>query len=198
MTQDQTKQQNPVDQYPKPEFPEQELEWPGLESQMNPRPDYGKDSYRGSGRLEGKKAIITGGDSGIGRAVAVGFAREGADVLISYLEEEEPDAQETARVVEEAGRKAVRVPGDVREEAHCLNIVQKAVDEFGWIDVLVNNAAYQMVQPGGIADISTEQFDRVVKTNFYATFWLSKAAIAHMQPGASIINTTSIEGYQPI
>src|ERR671932_2082221 len=123
MTQDQTKQQNPVDQYPKPEFPEQELEWPGLESQMNPRPDYGKDSYRGSVRLEGKKAIITGGDSGIGRAVAVAFAREGADVLISYLEVEEPDAQETVRIVEEAGRKAVAFPGDIQDESHCQRIV---------------------------------------------------------------------------
>src|SRR3712207_2977465 len=165
---------------------------------MQPQPDYGYQTYRGSGRLEGKKAIITGGDSGIGRAVALAFAREGADVLISYLEEEKPDAEETARVVEEAGRKAVRVPGDIRGEAHCQQIVQKAVDEFGEIDILVNNAAYQMVQPGGIADISTEQFDRVFKTNIYATFWLCKAAIPHMQAGASIINTCSIEAYQPV
>jgi len=164
---------------------------------MDPKPDYGEETYRGSGRLEGKKAIITGGDSGIGRAVALAFAREGADVLLSYLEEEEPDALETARVVEAAGRTAVRVPGDVRDEAHCRNIVQKAVEEFGRIDVLINNAAYQMVQPGGIEDITTEQFDRVLKTNIYATFWLSKAAIPHMRPGASIINTTSIEAYQP-
>src|SRR5215204_206217 len=167
------------------------------EPPMTSRPDYGEDSYQGHGRLQGKVALITGGDSGIGRAVALAFAREGVDVLLSYLEEEEPDAQETARVVEEAGRKAVRVPGDVRDEAHCQNIVQKAVDEFERIDVLINNAAYQMVQPGGIADITTEQFDRVLKTNLYAMFWLSKAAIPHMPPGASIINTTSIEAYQP-
>jgi NAD(P)-dependent dehydrogenase (short-subunit alcohol dehydrogenase family) len=194
---DQYTQQDPTTQYPQPNFGEQKLEPPGLEPEMDPKPDYGYDTYRGSGRLEGKKAVITGGDSGIGRAVALAFAREGADVLISYLEEEEPDAQETARVVEEAGRKAVRVPGDVRDEAHCQDIVQKAVEEFGRIDVLINNAAYQMVQPGGIADITTEQFDRVLKTNLYAMFWLSKAAIPHMRPGASIINTTSIEAYQP-
>jgi NAD(P)-dependent dehydrogenase (short-subunit alcohol dehydrogenase family) len=198
MARDQYKGQDPVEQYPQPNFGEQKLDPPGLDSEMDPKPDYGYETYRGSGRLEGKKAIITGGDSGIGRAVALAFAREGADVLISYLEEEEPDAEETSRVVEESGRKAVRVPGDIREETHCQQIVQKAVDEFGGIDILVNNAAYQMVQPGGIADISAEQFDRVFKTNIYATFWLSKAAIPHMQPGASIINTSSIEAYQPM
>jgi len=194
---DQYTQQDPTTQYPQPNFGEQKLQEPGLESHMDPKPDYGEETYRGSGRLEGKKAIITGGDSGIGRAVALAFAREGADVLISYLEEE-PDADETARVVEAAGRKAVKVPGDVRDEAHCRTVIQKAVEEFGGIDVLVNNAAYQMAQPGGIEDITTEQFDRVLKTNIYATFWLSKAAIPHMRPGASIINTTSIEAYQPV
>jgi hypothetical protein len=194
---DQYTQQDPTTQYPQPNFGEQKLQEPGLESRMDPKPDYGQETYRGSGRLEGKKAIITGGDSGIGRAVALAFAREGADVLISYLEEEQ-DAEETARVVEAAGGKAVKVPGDVRDEAHCQNIVQRAVDEFGGIDVLVNNAAYQMAQPGGIEDITTEQFDRVYKTNIYATFWLSKAAIPHMRPGGSIINTTSIEAYQPV
>ena len=194
---DQYTQQDPTTQYPQPNFGEQKLQEPGLESEMYPKPDYGEETYRGSGRLEGKKAIITGGDSGIGRAVALAFAREGADVLISYLQEEQ-DADETARVVEAAGRRAVKVPGDVRDEAHCRAIIQKAVDEFGGIDVLVNNAAYQMAQPGGIEDITTEQFDRVLKTNVYATFWLSKAAIAHMRPGASIINTTSIEAYQPV
>jgi NAD(P)-dependent dehydrogenase (short-subunit alcohol dehydrogenase family) len=148
-----------VGQYPQPNFGEQKIDPPGLDSEMDPKPDYGYETYRGSGRLEGKKAIITGGDSGIGRAVALAFAREGADVLLSYFEEEESDAEETARVVEEAGRKAVRVPGDIRDEAHCWQIVQKAVDEFGGIDILTNNAAYQMMQPGGIADISTEQFD---------------------------------------
>jgi NAD(P)-dependent dehydrogenase (short-subunit alcohol dehydrogenase family) len=199
MTEDQHRQQDPTQQYPQPEYPEQDQrdQHPGLEQEMQPEPDYGVETYRGSGKLEGKKAVITGGDSGIGRAVALAFAREGADVVISYLEEEEPDAQETARVVEEAGREAVRVPGDVRDETHCQSLVQKAVEEFGRIDVLINNAAYQMVQPGGIADITTEQFDRVLKTNLYAMFWLSKAGIPHMRPGASIINTTSIEAYQP-
>ena len=194
---DQYTKQDPTTQYPQPPFGEQKLQEPGLESEMDPKPDYGEETYRGSGRLEGRKAIITGGDSGIGRAVALAFAREGADVLISYLDEE-PDADETARVVEAAGRKAVKVPGDIRDESHCQAVIQRAVDEFGGIDVLVNNAAYQMVQPGGIADITTEQFDRVFKTNIYATFWLSKAAIPHMRAGGSIINTCSIEGYQPM
>jgi NAD(P)-dependent dehydrogenase (short-subunit alcohol dehydrogenase family) len=196
MTEDQTKQQDPVNQYPQPQFPEQEMEWPGLESQMDPRPDYGEDSYRGSGRLTGKAAIITGGDSGIGRAVALAFAREGADVLISYLEAEESDAKETARVVEESGKRAVQVPGDIQDESHCRKIVDQAVREFGQIDVLVNNAAYQMSR-GGIQDISAEELDRTFRTNVFAMFYLCKAALPHMQPGASIINTASIEAYQP-
>ena len=194
---DQYAQQDPTTQYPQPPFGEQKLQEPGLESEMNPKPDYGEETYRGSGRLTGKKAVITGGDSGIGRAVALAFAREGADVLISYLDEE-ADADETVRVVEAAGRKAVKMPGDVRDEAHCQAIIQTAVDELGGIDILVNNAAYQMVQPGGIADITTEQFDRVFKTNIYATFWLSKAAIPQMRAGGSIINTCSVEAYQPM
>src|SRR5215218_9861079 len=147
MPEDQTTQQNPVDQYPQ-EVPEQELEHPGLESQMDMRPDYGEETYRGSGRLTGKAAIVTGGDSGIGRAVALAFAREGADVLISYLEEEETDARETARIVEESGKKAVKVAADIAEEARCQQIVDQAVEEFGKIDVLVNNAAHQMTVDG--------------------------------------------------
>src|ERR671932_2483737 len=143
MPEDQTTQQNPVDQYPQ-EVPEQELEHPGLESQMDMRPDYGEETYHGSGRLTGKSAIVTGGDSGIGRAVALAFAREGADVLISYLEEEEPDARETAQVVEDSGKRCIRVPADITEEAQCQTIVERAVEEFGKIDVLVNNAAHQM------------------------------------------------------
>ena len=194
---DQYAQQDPTTQYPQPPFGEQKLQEPGLESEMDPKPDYGEETYRGSGRLTGKKAVITGGDSGIGRAVALAFAREGADVLISYLDEE-ADADETVRVVEAAGRKAVKMPGDVRDEAHCRAIIQTAVDDLGGIDILVNNAAYQMVQPGGIADITTEQFDRVFKTNIYATFWLSKAAIPQMRAGGSIINTCSVEAYQPM
>ena len=148
MTDDQTKQQDPKEHYPHPAFPEQEQEHPGLDSEMQPKPDYGYESYRGHGRLEGKATIITGGDSGIGRAVALAFAREGADVLISYLEEEESDAQETARVVEEAGKQAVKVPGDISEESHCRHVVERAVEEFGKVDVLVNNAAYQMTFDG--------------------------------------------------
>jgi NAD(P)-dependent dehydrogenase (short-subunit alcohol dehydrogenase family) len=196
MTEDQTKQQDPVNQYPQPEFPEQALEYPGLESEMEPRPDYGEKTYRGSGRLEGKAAIITGGDSGIGRAVAVAFAREGADVLISYLEAEESDAQETVRVLEDSGRKAVPVPGDIQDEGHCQKIVDQAVQELGRIDILVNNAAYQMSR-GSIQDISAEELDRTFRTNVYSMFYLCKAALPHMQPGATIINTSSIEAYQP-
>ncbi len=196
MSEDQTKQQDPVNQYPQPQFPEQQLEWPGLESQMDPRPDYGEETYRGSGRLEGKAAIITGGDSGIGRAVALAFAREGADVLISYLEAEESDAQETVRAVEESGKKAVPVAGDIRDEAHCQKIVEYAVEEFGKIDILVNNAAYQMSR-GSIQDISSEELDRTFRTNLFAMFYLCKAALPHMQPGATIINTSSIEAFQP-
>src|SRR5215218_2370052 len=195
MPEDQTTQQNPVDQYPQ-EVPEQELEHPGLESQMDMRPDYGEETYRGSGRLTGKAAIVTGGDSGIGRAVALAFAREGADVLISYLEEEETDARETARVVEESGKKAVKVPGDVVEEAQCLRIVEIAIEEFGKIVVLVNNAAHEMTVDG-IADVSSELLDRTFKTNIYAMFWLCKAAIPHMPEGGSIVNVSSIQAYQP-
>jgi NAD(P)-dependent dehydrogenase (short-subunit alcohol dehydrogenase family) len=198
MTEDQHAQQEPTTQYPQPPYAEQDQrdQHPGLESEMQPRPDYGEETYKGSGKLEGKKAIITGGDSGIGRAVALAFAREGADVLISYLEEEEPDAQETVQVIEDAGRKAVKMPGDVSEESQCQAIVQKAVEEFGQIDVLVNNAAHQMTV-NGIADVSTELLDRTFKTNIYAMFWLSKASLPHMQPGGSIINVCSIQAYQP-
>src|SRR5215210_2729859 len=149
MTEDQHTRQDPTQQYHQPDQqPEQELEHPGLESEMQPEPDYGEDTYRGSGKLEGRAAIITGGDSGIGRAVALAFAREGADVLISYLAEEEPDAQETARVVEEAGKRTVKMPGDIGEEAQCQRLVEQAVSEFGKLDILVNNAAYQIYREG--------------------------------------------------
>ena len=198
MSEDQHTQQDPTTQYPQPQYPEQTQmdQHPGHEQEMGPRPDYGYGTYRGSGRLEGKKAVITGGDSGIGRAVALAFAREGADVLISYLEEEEQDAAETARVVEEAGRRCVKAPGDIVEEAHCRAVIQRAVDEFGRVDVLVNNAAHQMTV-NGIADVSTELLDRTFKTNIYAMFWLVKAALPHMPEGGSIINTCSIQAYQP-
>jgi NAD(P)-dependent dehydrogenase (short-subunit alcohol dehydrogenase family) len=198
MTEYQHSQQDPRQQYPRPEYPEQDQrhQHPGFEGEMQPEPDYGYDTYRGYGRLEGKKAIITGGDSGIGRAVALAFAREGADVLISYLSEEEPDALETARVVEEAGKRAIKAPGDISEESQCQAVVQRAVDEFGQIDVLVNNAAHQMTV-SGIADVDSELLDRTFKTNIYAMFWLVKAALPHMPEGGSIINVASIQAYQP-
>ncbi len=198
MTDDQHTQQDPTTQYPQPQYPEQTQmdQHPGHEQEMGPKPDYGYETYRGSRRLEGKKAVITGGDSGIGRAVALAFAREGADVLISYLQEEEADATETAGVVEEAGRQCVKVPGDIVDEAQCQAVIQKAVDEFGQIDILVNNAAHQMTV-NGIADISTELLDRTFKTNIYAMFWLVKAALPHMPEGGSIINVGSIQAYQP-
>ena len=195
MTEDQHEQRNPVEQYPKPEYPKQEQQPPSLESEMEPRPDYGEATYRGYGRLEGKATVVTGGDSGIGRAVALAFAREGADVLFTYLDEEESDARETARVVEEAGKRAVAVPGDIRDEEHCQKIVRRAADKFGRIDVLVNNAAYQM-SASGIREISSDQFDRTFRTNIYAMFYLCKAALSHMREGSVIINTSSIEAYQ--
>ena len=197
---DQYTQQDPTTQYQQPQYPEQTQmsEHPGAEQNMQPKPDHGEETYRGSGRLTGKKAIITGGDSGIGKAVAIAFAREGADVLISYLSEEEEgaDAQEAAQLVEAAGRKAVKVAGDITDEAVCNSIINRAVEEFGQIDILVNNAAHQM-SVNGIADVSTELLDRTFKTNIYAMFWLSKAAIPHMRAGGSIVNTCSIQAYQP-
>ncbi len=196
MAQDQTTPQDPQEQGAKPPFPEQQQQPPGLESEMQPKPDYGEESYRGSGRLEGKAAIITGGDSGIGRAVALAFAREGADVLISYLPEEETDAQETVRVVEAAGRRAVAMPGDIGSESHCQQIVQRAVQELGHIDILVNNAAFQRTHQS-IAEISAEELEHTYRTNIFAMFYLCKAAIPHMQPGSTIINTASIQAYQP-
>lgn len=194
---DQTTPQDPQTQYPRPEQPGVSIPHPGLTEDMAQRPDHGEDSYRGSGRLTGKRAVITGGDSGIGRAVAIAFAREGADVLISYLPEEEQDARETLRLVEDAGRRGVGVPGDIRDEQHCQAIVDRAVADLGGIDVLVNNAAYQMAQEDGLAGITTEQMDRTFKTNIYALFWLTKAALPHLQAGASIINTTSVQAFQP-
>jgi NAD(P)-dependent dehydrogenase (short-subunit alcohol dehydrogenase family) len=183
-------------QYPTSQ-PGQKQAHPGSTEQMTPRPDHGEDSYRGSGRLRGRRAVITGGDSGIGRAVAIAYAREGADVLISYLEEEQGEARRTEDAIRDAGRKAVLVPGDLRSEQHCRHIIERAVSELGGLDILVNNAAYQMAQPNGLADIGTEQLERVFTTNVYAMFWLCRAALPHLEAGASIINTTSVEAYQP-
>jgi len=162
---------------------------------MEPRPDYGRDSYRGTGRLAGKKALITGADSGIGRAVAVAFAREGADVLISYLSEED-DAQETADVVREAGRVCITVAGDISQEVQCQRLIEQAIGAFGSLDILVNNAAFQMTHDG-IEDLSSEEWDHTFRTNIYPMFWLSKAALSKMNEGGAIINTTSIQAYQP-
>lgn len=194
---DQTAQTDPTQQYEQPERTDDQVPHPGLTSQMADRPDHGEESYRGSDRLTGKRAVVTGADSGIGRAVALAFAREGADVVLSYLPEEEQDADETVRLVEDAGRRAVRCPGDLRDEDVCQQVVDTAVAELGGIDVLVNNAAFQMAQPGGIADITTEQFDRVMKTNLYAMFWLCKKALPHLQAGATIINTASVQAVDP-
>lgn len=188
-------QQDPKEQYPKPPYPDQEQDVPGTEDQMTPEADHGEKSYRGSGKLEGKKAIITGGDSGIGRAVAIAFAREGADILISYLSEDE-DANETAKWVKEAGKKAVLVSGDISEEEHCKKIIQRAVDEFGQIDILVNNAAFQMTRES-LQDIPSDEWDYTFRTNIYAMFYLCKAAEPHMKPGSTIVNTTSVNAYKP-
>ena len=194
---DQTTQTDPTTQYDQPENTDEQQPHPGLTTTMEDKPDHGEQSYRGSGRLSDKRAVITGADSGIGRAVALAFAREGADVVLSYLESEEADADETVQLVEAAGRRAIRCPGDIRDEDVCARIIETALQELGGLDILVNNAAYQMAQQGGIADISTEQFDRVMKTNLYAMFWLSKFAIPHLQPGATIINTSSVQAVSP-
>lgn len=180
---------------PTPPFPDQQQPVPGTTAAMNPRPDHGEESYDGHGRLAGKKAIITGGDSGIGRAVAIAFAREGADVLISYLNEDE-DAQETARWIEKAGRKAVLVPGDIGSPQHCRTIVDNAVEAFGRIDILVNNAAHQMTFEK-LEDIPDEEWDMTFRTNIHAMFYLSKAAVPHMGEGGAIINTTSVNADNP-
>jgi NADP-dependent 3-hydroxy acid dehydrogenase YdfG len=188
--------EDPRTQEVKQPFPPQEQQPPGRESEMRPRPDYGEKSYRGSGRLQGRKALITGGDSGIGRAVALAFAREGADVAIAYLPEEEEDARETVRVVEEAKRRALAISGDIRAAEHCRALATRVARELGGIDVLVNNAAYQMTHASFLA-ITPEELDRVFRTNVYATFYVTQAVVAHMRPGASIINTASIQAYQP-
>ena len=197
---DQTRQ-DPTQLHQQPDTEGEQLPKPGDEdsvtSEMGEKPDHGEETYVGHDRLLDQVAVITGGDSGIGRAVALAFAREGADVVIAYLAGEDEDARETARLVEEAGRRVVLVPTDLVEESACQALVDKAVDELGRIDILVNNAAYQMAQPGGIADITTEQLDRVMRTNVYAMFWLCKMALPHMKSGATIINTSSVQSSSP-
>ena len=189
------KLKDPKKIYDQPPFSNQDQDVPGSDRELDPKADHGETSYKGSGKLEGRRAIITGGDSGIGRAVAIAFAREGADVLISYLNETK-DAEETAKYVREAGKKAVLVPGDIQEEAHCRKIVDCAVEEFGGVDILVNNAAFQMTRKS-LQEISTDEWDRTFRTNIYAMFWLCKAAEPHMKPGSTIVNTTSINAYKP-
>ncbi len=187
---------NPRDKYPKPPYPSQTQPWPGLASKMNPRPDHGETSYKGSGRLAGRKALITGGDSGMGRAAAIAFAREGADVAISYYPSEEPDAREVIDLIKAAGRKAIPIPGDLREENYCTDLVQKAVEGLGGLDIVVSNAGRQQ-QCEDLLQLTTEAFDATMKTNIYAPFWIIKAALPHLQPGSCIIGTTSEQAYDP-
>ena len=182
--------------YPKPPFPKQQQPWPGLCARMEPKPDHGETSYKGSGRLKGRKALITGGDSGIGRAVAIAFAREGADVAINYLPAEEPDAREVMDLVRAEKRKAVAIPGDIKDEQFCNRMVAEAVKELGGLDILVNNAGRQIARKS-ILEITTADFDETYKTNVYAMFWITKAAVPHMKPGSTIINTASINSYDP-
>ncbi|WP_168582727.1 SDR family oxidoreductase [Gephyromycinifex aptenodytis] len=178
-------------------FPKQQQQPPGLTSEMTPLPDHGEQTYEGSGKLSGMRALITGGDSGIGRAVAIAYAREGADVAISYMPDEESDAQETKKWIEKADRKAVLLPGDIREQSVCESIVADAVAELGGLDVLVNNAGFQMARRDSMLDITTDELDRTFKTNLYALFWITQAALPHLAKGASIINNASVQAYQP-
>ncbi len=196
--QDPNRMQHPGERHSIPPLEQQpEITYPGATDELVAAPDHGEQSYRGNGKLLGRRALITGGDSGIGRAVAIAFAREGADVAFCHLPEEAQDGRDTAELVEAAGRRCVVVPGDIRDEDFCRRLVATTVSEFGGIDILVNNAAYQHLVPGGIADITTEQFDRVMKTNLYALFWLSKYAVAEMDSGSAIVNTTSIQAVDP-
>jgi NAD(P)-dependent dehydrogenase (short-subunit alcohol dehydrogenase family) len=195
-----TKQQpgleDPRHKYPKPPFKGQSQPWPGLAGKMEPKPDHGETSYKGSGRLQGRKALITGGDSGMGRAAAIAYAREGADVAINYFPTEEPDAKEVIDLIKAEGRKAIAIPGDLTDESFCKRLVDEAVKGLGGLDILVSNAALQQTQPS-ILDVTTEQFDRTMKTNIYAPFWIIKAALPHLPPGSVIIGTTSEQAEDP-
>ncbi len=187
---------NPVDKYPKPLFKRQSQPWPGLAGQMDPRPDHGETSYKGSGRLAGRKALITGGDSGMGRAAAIAYAREGADVAINYYPTEEPDAREVIAMIKAEGRNALAIPGDLRDERFCQELVQRAVEGLGGLDIIVSNAGRQQARQS-ILDISSEDFDATMKTNIYAPFWIIKAALPHLKPGSAIIGTASEQAYDP-
>jgi NAD(P)-dependent dehydrogenase (short-subunit alcohol dehydrogenase family) len=187
---------DPRTKYPEPPFKPQTQPWPGLAAKMDPKPDHGEKSYRGAGRLAGRKALITGGDSGMGRAAAIAFAREGADVAINYFPSEEADAREVLQLIKEAGRNGVGIPGDLREEAFCQKLVSEAVQRLGGLDIVVSNAGRQQSKPS-ILDITTEDFDATMKTNIYAPFWIIKAALPHLKPGSCIIGTTSEQAYDP-
>jgi NAD(P)-dependent dehydrogenase (short-subunit alcohol dehydrogenase family) len=188
--------QDPTTKYPRPPFKGQSQPWPGLASQMDPKPDHGETSYKGSGRLQGRKALITGGDSGMGRAAAIAYAREGADVAINYLPAEEADAKEVIALIKKEGRKGIAIPGDLRDEAFCKKLVDEAVRQLGGLDIVVSNAGRQQAH-ASILDISTEQFDWTMKTNIYAPFWIIKAALPHLPPGSAIIGTTSEQATDP-
>jgi NAD(P)-dependent dehydrogenase (short-subunit alcohol dehydrogenase family) len=195
-TRDQFTMQDPTKQYPQPPFERQPQSAPGLAQKMTPKPDHGETSYQGFGRLAGRRALITGADSGIGRAVAIAFAREGADIALNYLPDEQADAQEVIALVEEAGRKAFGLPGDVGNEIFCGQLVDQAVKQLGGLDILVNVAGKQVFVEE-IADLTTQQLESTFRTNVFAMFWLCKAALPHLPPGATIVNTTSIQSYQP-
>src|SRR5437764_1464258 len=190
------KLEDPRNKYPKPPFKEQSQPWPGLASKMDPRPDHGEKSYKGSGRLADRKALVTGGDSGIGRAAAIAFAREGADVAINYFPTEQADVDEVIPLLKEGGRNAVAIPGDLRDENFCKKLVADAVEQLDGLDILVCNAARQQAHKS-ILDITTEDFDATMKTNIYAPFWIIKAALPHLPPGSVIIATTSEQATEP-
>jgi NAD(P)-dependent dehydrogenase (short-subunit alcohol dehydrogenase family) len=196
MSTDQYTFADPVTRYEKLSPPEQQQAEPGLDRDLEPRADHGEETYRGTGRLEGRRALITGGDSGIGAATAIAFAREGADVAISYLPEEEPDAEHILELIRQAGRRALALPGDLKDPEYCRSLVARTISEFGGIDIVVNNGGKQVTQDN-ITDIPDDQFDDTMKTNVYAMFHIVKAAVPHLPPGSTIINTSSIQAYQP-
>src|SRR6201995_5405895 len=188
--------QNPADKYPRPPYKKQTQPWPGLAGKMDPRPDHGETSYRGNGRLAGRKALITGGDSGMGRAAAIAYAREGADVAINYFPNEEPDAQEVIELIKAEGRIGLAIPGDLRDEKFCQELVARAREGLGGLDIIVNNAGRQQSRES-LLDVSSEDFDATMKTNIYAPFWIIKAWLPHLKPGSAIIGTTSEQAYDP-
>lgn len=195
-TANQLKLTDPRNKFAKPPFKKQSQPFPGLAARMTPVPDHGEKSYIGSGRLSGRKALITGGDSGIGRAAAIAYAREGADVAINYLPAEEEDARQVIDLIRKEGRKAFAIPGDIRSEDFCRQLVNQAVQQLGGLDILINNAGHQKANPS-ILDISTDDFDWTMKTNIYAPFWITKAALTHLKPGSSIIGLSSVQAYDP-